>query len=258
MKQKLMSVMLAACTVLAPLGGSAAAQECPDMTQMLIAAVMEKAPCPTDPAKFSRFEKTLLNKISALQNGLRTVGKAFRLRGKIDKKLVGAQLNDYLNQCRASLGSPAPAPTPGGGDNSPPPSAGSLAEVCASVSEIGAGEMLVKSEISDHISNPTDKRSTGYTCVCARLCPRNLSRADFFYENGEYAGSVGYYGRFSGNGQPRLYGAAGAAPQHFVRDIAAKARTIGSGRLYLQISKERSGPATACKAFFPVGRNGSL
>jgi hypothetical protein len=148
---------------------------------------------------------------------------------------------------------PAPPPPP---PSDQPPLAG-LFGVCEKYSAIANGEMLIKSEISQHIPGQ-DPRATGYTLVCARLCPKNLSRSDFFFADGSYAGSVARYGTFHGNGKPRLYGAVGEAPQHFASDIAAKASTIGNGKLYMQISSARSGAGTDCKEFNPTGRNGGL
>lgn len=144
-------------------------------------------------------------------------------------------------------------PTPPSSD---PPLAG-IAGVCSRYSPIANGEMLIKSEISQHIPG-MDPRATGYTLVCARLCVKNQNRADFFYADGSYAGSVARYGTFHGNGKPRLYGAVGEAPQHFASDIAAKASGIGNGKLYMQISSARTGPGTECKEFLPTGRNGGL
>lgn len=196
--------------------------------------------------------------------------------GKVSERSVqpGIAVDEInINTLGESSGggnSPRPVPVPpggggnGGGNTPPPPpsgqppASGSLRELCATVSSIVAGQMLIKSEISNHITNPGDPRMTGYTMVCASQCTANLHRSDFFYENGEYAGSVGYYGRFSGNGQPRLYGGAGGAPQHFVSQIAAKARGIGSGRLYMQVSKATKGANTHCKVFNPTGRNGGV
>ena len=156
---------------------------------------------------------------------------------------------------------PVPTTTPGSpvtpGDPIDPSQPASLRRVCASTSSISIGEMLIKSEISNHIHNG-DPRATGYTVVCARLCPRNLSYTSFFYANGEFAGAVGMYGRFAGNGQPRLYGAAGSAPQHSAAEISAKAVRIGNGKLYMQISADTEGAGTVCKEFSPIGRNGGL
>jgi hypothetical protein len=148
---------------------------------------------------------------------------------------------------------PGPQPTPG---NSPPSSA-SLQKVCANVSAIAPSEMLIKSEPSNHIHGG-DPRTTGYTVVCAQRCPKNLGYAQFFYADGTFAGAVAKYGNFSGNGQPRLYGAVGQAPQHFANEIAQKAATIGNGKLYLQMSTATEGADTDCKEFAPSGRNGSL
>ena len=143
-----------------------------------------------------------------------------------------------------------PAPTPPEAPTGEPPTGG-LAAVCRTVSPISLGEMLVKSEISDHIHGG-DPRATGYTVVCARLCPAGRNNVPFYYSDGAQAGSVGYYGTFSGNGRPRLYGAAGGAPQHFVSQIAPEAARRGNGKLYLDMGNG------SCKEFNPTGRNGSL
>lgn len=183
----------------------------------------------------------------------------------VAKPVANAILVDSFNVNRVSAPTAPPQPTtaprpnptptrmPGGGGTTP----SSLNSVCADRSPIASGEMLVKSEASDHIHNG-DPRTTGYTVVCAQLCPRNQSYAQFFYSDGSFAGAVARYGTFRGNGKPRLYGAVGQAPQHFASEIAQKAATIGNGKLYLQISGATEGAETACKEFNPVGRNGSL
>lgn len=162
--------------------------------------------------------------------------------------------------------SPIPAPpslpppaSPSPPSNAPPsgPPAEGLSGVCASYSSIVPGELLIKSDPSNHIGRH-DPRTSGYTVVCAKLCPAQLRYAQFFYSNGEFAGAVAKYGVFSGNGRPRMYGAVGQAPQHDARVIAEKAATIGNGKLYLQMSSATSGAETVCKEFNPTGRNGSL
>lgn len=168
-----------------------------------------------------------------------------------EKSLPTATLVDGLEFSRV-IG-PTPTPTP-----SYPVAPPGLDAVCAQRSAIMPGELLIKAEISAHINNPNDPRTSGYTLVCAKQCPKNQNKADFFYADGSYAGSVGYYGRFSGNGKPRLYGAAGDAPQHFVSIIAPAAKLIGNGKLYMQMSKATTGAETVCKEFNPKGRNGGL
>ncbi len=161
---------------------------------------------------------------------------------------------------RSPTATPRPAPTathvPNGTER-PSPAPASLNTVCASRSSIASGEMLIKSEPSNHIHNG-DPRTTGYTVVCAKLCPKNQSYAQFFYSDGSFAGAVARYGTFRGNGKPRLYGAVGRAPQHFASEISEKAATIGDGKLYLQMSAATDGAGTVCKEFNPIGRNGSL
>jgi len=156
-------------------------------------------------------------------------------------------------------GSPPSAPPPVPTPSTPPvpPSDPQLSQVCAGISPIAAGEMLIKSEPSNHIGRH-DPRTLGYTVVCAAQCPANLRYAQFFYSNGEFAGAVAKYGLFSGNGKPRMYGAVGQAPVHDSIEIARKAQGIGNGKLYLQISADTSGASTQCKEFAPRGRNGSL
>ena len=135
-----------------------------------------------------------------------------------------------------------------------------LSSVCETVETIEAGEMLIKSEISKHISK-TDRRASGYTVVCGSNClARGRPTTPFFYSNGEVAGYVArYLPNFSGNGKRRFYGGVGKAPQHFADQIAAYADTLTSGpMLYMQTSKIESGSGTTCVEFNPRGRNGGL
>jgi hypothetical protein len=229
------------------------AQSCEDFALEIVTSITQKLPCPSSAAGLPRFESAVNNRVNLLKNGIRSINRALKTKA-IDPNVVTAQLLDYAAQCRASLGGGGETPVDEQPRETP---AGGLADVCATTSVIGAGQMLIKSEISDHI-NSGDPRATGYTVVCAADCPKNLRKTDFFYADGSYAGSVGYYGTFSGNGRPRLYGAAGGAEQHFVSQIAPKAAGIGNGKLYMQMSSATSGPATSCKEFNPTGRNGSL
>lgn len=168
---------------------------------------------------------------------------------------AGVLVDEFnINKLTASSNGKDPEDTPSPDPVIPgTPTSGSLKAVCATSSPINPGELLIKSDPSDHI-HLIDARTTGYTVVCARLCPRNISLTPFFYANGELAGEVASYGLFSGNGQPRMYGAVGLARQHFSNEIAAKAAKIGNGKLYLQMDPSGS----SCKEFNPLGRNGSL
>ena len=136
----------------------------------------------------------------------------------------------------------------------------SLEAVCESIETIDAGELLIKSEISKHISKG-DRRASGYTVVCGSKClARGRVTTPFFYSNGEVAGYVArYLPNFSGNGKRRFYGGVGKAPQHFAEQIAAYADTLASGAmLYMQTSKVEGGSGTTCMEFNPRGRNGGL
>jgi hypothetical protein len=148
---------------------------------------------------------------------------------------------------------PVPVAPPSGTPKVDLPSspAASLSEVCSSISAILPGEMLVKSEISKHIHS-IDPRATGYTLVCGSQCPSGMDYVPFYFSDGQLAGAVGYFGIFSGNGKPRLYGAAADAPQHSARQIAQQAAQIGDGKLYLSMGNG------TCKQFNPIGRNGSI
>lgn len=253
MKRMLIAVF---ATVLIAGADAQAQEQCPDLSQQLIAAISAKFPCPASTAKLPRFERAIANRLKHLRNGFRYLGRAVRMRDLVEKNAIFEQIEDYVDQCRASLSGGSPSDPPAEPPSGEPP-VGGLAMVCASTSSILPGQMLIKSEASNHIHNG-DPRTTGYTLVCGSQCTANLRRSDFFYADGSYAGSVGYYGRFSGNGQPRLYGAAGGAPQHFASQIAAKASGIGNGMLYLQVSSATEGAGTECKEFAPGGRNGSL
>ena len=109
-----------------------------------------------------------------------------------------------------------------------------LASVCSSTAPLR--NMLIKSELSHHISNPGDGRQGGYTLVCGKQCPTRFP-VNFYYCDGTLAGKFGYYGRWNGNGKPRAYGGAGGAPPHSVSKIAANARRKKCGSLlYLPVS----------------------
>jgi len=136
-----------------------------------------------------------------------------------------------------------------------------LSEVCATITVINPGELLIKSEASAHLTNPLDRRATGYTVVCGSRCPSTRrATIPFFYANGTQAGEVArYFPNFSGNGRPRFYGGTGLASQHFARRIARQARRTAEGQnLYLQLSRAETGTATSCMEFSSQGRNGSL
>jgi hypothetical protein len=177
----------------------------------------------------------------------------------VERQVTGGIPVDEININSFSEPTSPPTTPPPSAPPAPPaaPTDPGLASVCASSLEILPGELLVKSEPSNHIGRH-DPRTQGYTVVCAALCPQNLRYTPFYYANGELAGAVAIYGRFSGNGQPRLYGAVGQAPAHNAKEIAKRATTIGNGKLYLQMSAAVTGEGTTCKEFFPSGRNGSL
>lgn len=133
-----------------------------------------------------------------------------------------------------------------------------LRKVCRTVKTVTGNEFLWKSEISNHITGG-DLRRTGPTLVCNRICPASFPMP-FYYSDGVQAGSVGYYGRFSGNGQPRAYCAAGGAPQCYISQIAKHSTTGGrDGFVYLRFSKNGAAAKdTVCYKVRPLGRTGGV
>lgn len=142
---------------------------------------------------------------------------------------------------------------PGGGTEG----TGPLAGVCAHYSPVEFPQMLIKSQASGHISGG-DPRSTGYSLMCGTQCPVNTRKADIYYADGTYAASVGIYSIWGATNKPRMYGGAGAAAPHNARKIARRAKSLGNGKLYLQVSRARTGSNTFCKEFNPTGRNGGV
>jgi hypothetical protein len=131
-------------------------------------------------------------------------------------------------------------------------SARALKSVCKSVSSIAPGQMLVKSELSNHISAPGDSRQGGYTLVCGNQCAK--LPASIFYSDGNLAARLGYYGTFSGNGKPRAYCGVGT-PSCNARSIAGVASRKKTGKLlYLQTNPKTK----SCKSFNASGRNGGV
>lgn len=133
-----------------------------------------------------------------------------------------------------------------------------LRQVCRTVKTVTSNEFLWKSQISNHI-NGGDPRTSGPTLVCNRLCPASFPMP-FYYSDGTVAGSVGYYGRFAGNGQPRAYCAAGGAPRCYISQIAKHSTTGGrDGFVYLQFSKTGTAAKdTVCYKVRPLGRTGGV
>ena len=103
-----------------------------------------------------------------------------------------------------------------------------LNSVCKSIQPMVA---LLKSTAGGHIRG--DPRESGYSLICSRKsCPKKFP-TNFYYSDGSLAFTVGLYGRWSGNGQPRAYCAAGGAPKCSAKSIGAKAKSRGlDGKVY--------------------------
>lgn len=144
---------------------------------------------------------------------------------------------------------------------SPTPVLTGLSKVCAKVSKVVNGELLVKSEASTHI-NPNDCRTTGYTLVCGSKCPSSINAhgiTALYFSDGTRAAQLGYYGTFAQNGKPRAYGCSNGAPQHYAAKIAVEAKEKGrNGKLYLRMASDKTGPNTLCKEVNAEGRTGDV
>lgn len=127
-------------------------------------------------------------------------------------------------------------------------------DVCSTVRNVTGHEFLYKSEISQHISHG-DRRSSGPTLICNRVCPSRFPAA-LYYSDGTQAARLGYYGRWNVSGKPRAYCAAGGAPACSNRTLSAGARQRGrDGFLYLQTSSTRG--RSVCYRVRPNGRTGN-
>lgn len=123
-----------------------------------------------------------------------------------------------------------------------------LSQVCSSTKRIGA---LLKNAYPGHIS-AGDPRAPGFALVCNRSdCPRAFP-AKAYYSDGTYAFSLGMYGRWNGNGQPRAYCGTGGAAMCSVRTVVAGARSAGrNGKVYIDFGGK------SCREATPGVRNGS-
>ena len=126
--------------------------------------------------------------------------------------------------------------------------ASGLSSVCSSTRAIGA---LLKNASPGHISSG-DPRAPGFALVCSRSdCPRGFP-AKAYYSDGSLAFSLGYYGRWEGNGQPRAYCGTGGAPVCSSRSVSSNARAKGrNGKVYIDFGGK------SCRSATPGIRNGS-
>jgi hypothetical protein len=124
----------------------------------------------------------------------------------------------------------------------------SLSSVCKSVAPIRA---LLKNAYPGHISL-SDSRASGFALVCSRSdCPRKFP-AKAYFSDGTLAFSLGYYGRWEGNGQPRAYCGTGGAGKCFVKAVSNNARSgKRDGNVYIDFGNG------SCRRAAPGKRNGS-
>jgi hypothetical protein len=126
-----------------------------------------------------------------------------------------------------------------------------LGDVCPTVKNVTGREFLWKSQISNHIPS-SDKRSTGPTFICGKICPTSFPLS-FFYSDGSKAGEVGKYGIYNGNGQPRAYCGSGGTRTCSIKRIDANSKISGrDGFLYVKTSND------TCYRVRPLGRTGRL
>ena len=124
-----------------------------------------------------------------------------------------------------------------------------LGDVCPTVKTVTGPEFLWKSEISKHIPS-SDKRSTGPTFICNKVCPKKWP-LNVYYSDGGQAAKLGYYGTYNATGKPRAYCGAGGTAQCFISRINTASKTSGrDGFVYLKTSDK------TCYKVKPLGRTG--
>lgn len=123
-----------------------------------------------------------------------------------------------------------------------------LSAVCKNTKPIGA---LLKNASPGHISSG-DPRAPGFALICNRSdCPRGFP-AKAYYSDGSLAFSLGYYGRWEGNGQPRAYCGTGGAAVCSVSAVSSAARAKGrNGKVYIDFGGK------SCRQATPGIRQGS-
>jgi hypothetical protein len=126
-----------------------------------------------------------------------------------------------------------------------------LTSVCGVIKNVKAHDLLYKSVPSTGIQSD-DKRTTGPTLICGRVCPLKFPAA-VFYSDGALATRLGYYGLFAQTNTPRAYCYAGGVPQCFNSILNISSNINGrDGFLYLRIKRG------LCYKVNPIGRTGSL
>ena len=123
-----------------------------------------------------------------------------------------------------------------------------LASVCKSTAPLRGA--LLKNAYPGHISR-SDPRAPGFAFVCGSDCPRSFP-AKAYYSDGTLAFSLGYYGRWEGNGQPRAYCGAGGAPMCSVSTVTNGSRASKrDGKVYISFGNG------SCRSAVPGQRTGS-
>lgn len=124
-----------------------------------------------------------------------------------------------------------------------------LADVCPTVKTVTGSEFLWKSEISNHIS-PTDRRATGPTFICNKVCPKKWP-LNVYYSDGIRAARLGYFGTYRVTGKARAYCATKGAPACSIKTISTDSKGAGrDGYVYLKTSDD------TCYQVKPLGRTG--
>ena len=113
--------------------------------------------------------------------------------------------------------------------------AAALNKVCTDISNLSG--LLVKETAGGHIGRG-DARYSGYSIICASKCVSFPAKV--YHCDGTTAFSMGYYGRWSGNGKSRGYCAAGGVGACSVSSVKAAARSKRCGTTgYLDVDGSR-------------------
>ena len=113
-----------------------------------------------------------------------------------------------------------------------------LSDVCTRTTPLNG--LLIKITAGGHISRG-DARYSGYSIICASKCAS--FPATVYHCDGSTAFRMGYYGRYSENGKPRGYCAAGGAASCSVSAVRSRSTALkcrGAGYLDLDGSRGKS------------------
>jgi hypothetical protein len=96
-----------------------------------------------------------------------------------------------------------------------------LSSICKKTSDINGA--LFKVTAGGHIGR-SDPRYTGFSFICGSRC--TSFPAKVYHCDGSQAFTMGFYGKWSGNGKSRAYCGSGGAPRCSTNAIRARSRAL--------------------------------